>query len=116
MRFFLPLIISVLVAGCAGKQEVGVTHLPSLDFYSGSFVPLSADAHINSSVSKSEMEYLQKAVANDSHCGNAAIDGIYKTKGDEGEVIEVRRSIYFWQFKHGSNGEWQLIAHGEWLS
>lgn len=116
MRFIFLLIISALLAGCAGRREVGMTRLPHLDFYFGSLVPLSADAHIDKSVSKAEIEYLQKAVACDPVCGPATIDGIYKTKSHDGDILDVRRSNLFWRFKHTTAGQWQLLEHGDWYA
>jgi hypothetical protein len=116
MRIIAPLICCAFVVGCASRNEVGVTGLPEPSAYSGSVVPLSSDAHVDSSVSKAEVEYLQKALASERDGGNAKIDSIYKTKNEDGAVIEVRRLYWYWRFEHTHDGQWLLLSHGTWFS
>lgn len=116
MRFISLLICSAIFAGCARHRDVEVTQLPKPAFYAGSVVPLSAHADIDSSVSKSEVEYLQKTLASERDGGDATIDSIHKKSDAGGDVIEVYRSIYFWRFKHSADDHWQLVAHGDWYS
>ena len=116
MRLAPLLLCSALLAGCAGHREVGVTHLQEPGYYAGSVVPLSPHADIDSSVSKAEIEYFQKRLASERDGGDATIDSIHKTSHADGDVIEIRRIYYYWQFKHTEAGEWQLVAHGEWFS
>ena len=87
MRLILFLICSATLIGCRSVYEHTVTPLPSNSDYSGSVVPLSPDAHIDSSVSPTEVEYFQKTLANERDGRNAPIDGIYKSELKDGEVI-----------------------------
>ena len=116
MRFILLLIFSTFLAGCAARHEASVTRLPKPAFYAGSIVPLSAYADIDVSVSKSEVEQLQKILASERDGGDATIDSIHKKRDSGGDIVEVRRSIYFWQFKHTADGQWLLLSHGDWYS
>jgi hypothetical protein len=116
MRFISLFLCSAFLVGCAGHREIGVTRLPRPGFYSGSVVPLSPHADIVGSVSKSEIEYLQKRLAAERDGGDSTIDSIHKTREADGDNFEVRRIYYYWQFKHTAGGEWLLVAHGTWFS
>jgi hypothetical protein len=103
MRFILLLICLVTVAGCAGHRD------------RGPIVPLSANADIDSSVTKAEIKFVQEVVVDKSLRADVPIDSIHKQREADGDIIEVRRNIVFWRFKHAADGKWQLLASGVWV-
>jgi hypothetical protein len=115
MKYISLLICSAIFAGCAGHRDVGVINLSKPGFYTGPIVPLSAHADIDSSVSKAEVKYVQKIVVDKWFRDDVPIDSIHKKREADGDIIEVRRNIDFWRFKHSADGKWQLLASGVWV-
>ena len=103
MRFISLLICLATFAGCAGHRDTGPV------------VPLSAHADIDSSVTKAEIKYVQKVVVDKWFRADVPIDSIHKKREADGDIIEVRRNIDFWRFKHTADGKWQLLASGVWV-
>lgn len=115
MRFISLLICSAIFAGCAGHRDVGVISLPEPAFYTGPVVPLSPHADVDRSVTKAEIEYLQRVVVDRQFRDDVPIDSIHKKREADGDIIEVYRGIDFWRFRHSADGKWQLLASGVWV-
>lgn len=115
IQMFLLGIAFSMASGCLSTRDVAITRLPSEGFYEGSVVPLSSNAKIDSTVSKEELQYFQKALASERDGGSATIDSVFRFKGDGGDVVEVRRQVWYWRFRKSSDGHWLLVAHGTWF-